>query len=279
MSFVKNYVLSKFFGCKDSGGSGGGSGGGGDLKALVERTITEIEDNVITNIGVSAFQACTALISVNLPNVSTAGTNAFADCSSLADVYFPKLTVFGGGCFARCTSLTEISDAQFPELIAIPDLGFNGCSGLLEVNLSKVQRVYQYHAFGGCSKLQKVVLRSCTNLGTSAFAWCRALSHVDLSAPGQITIDNSAFSACVLKSFIIRSSVIANLTAGGAFTESGLEYGNGYIYVPRALLSDDDATKDYRRATNWSGFAARFRALEDYTVDGTVTGELDESKI
>jgi hypothetical protein len=31
--------------------------------------------------------------------------------------------------------------------------------------------------------------------------------------------------------------------------------------------------------TNWTTFSAQFRALEDYTVDGTTTGELDESKI
>ena len=54
---------------------------------------------------------------------------------------------------------------------------------------------------------------------------------------------------------------------------------DGYIYVPRALLSDTDETKDYRRATNWSTFATQFRALEDYTVDGTTTGELDPNKI
>ena len=58
-----------------------------------------------------------------------------------------------------------------------------------------------------------------------------------------------------------------------------IHLGTGYIYVPKALLSDDDATKDYRRATNWSTYADQFRALEDYTVDGTITGELDPSKI
>lgn len=35
----------------------------------------------------------------------------------------------------------------------------------------------------------------------------------------------------------------------------------------------------YKADTNWSTYAAQFRALEDYTVDGTITGELDESKI
>jgi hypothetical protein len=31
-------------------------------------------------------------------------------------------------------------------------------------------------------------------------------------------------------------------------------------------------------ATNWSAFATQFRALEDYTKDGTTTGEFDDEK-
>jgi hypothetical protein len=46
-----------------------------------------------------------------------------------------------------------------------------------------------------------------------------------------------------------------------------------YIYVPAALI------EDYKVATNWSTYANQFRALEDYTVDGTITGDLDEAKI
>ena len=54
---------------------------------------------------------------------------------------------------------------------------------------------------------------------------------------------------------------------------SGIANGKGYIYVPRAMV---DTLKS---ATNWSTYATQIRALEDYTVDGTITGELDESKI
>ena len=49
--------------------------------------------------------------------------------------------------------------------------------------------------------------------------------------------------------------------------------GAGYIYVPAALVDS------YKVATNWSTYAAQFRALEDYTVDGTTMGELDPNKI
>jgi hypothetical protein len=48
---------------------------------------------------------------------------------------------------------------------------------------------------------------------------------------------------------------------------------NYYIYVPSTLVDS------YKTASNWSSVASRFRALEDYTVDGTTTGELDPNKI
>ena len=54
---------------------------------------------------------------------------------------------------------------------------------------------------------------------------------------------------------------------------SAIESGTGYIYVPSALIDS------YKTAKNWSSHAAQFRALEDYTVDGTVTGAIDETKI
>lgn len=49
--------------------------------------------------------------------------------------------------------------------------------------------------------------------------------------------------------------------------------GTGYIYVPAASVDV------YKNVGGWKAYAAQFRALEDYTVDGTITGELDESKI
>ena len=44
--------------------------------------------------------------------------------------------------------------------------------------------------------------------------------------------------------------------------------------MPRALI------EEYKADANWSSFELiQFRALEDYTVDGTIMGELDETKI
>jgi hypothetical protein len=63
------------------------------------------------------------------------------------------------------------------------------------------------------------------------------------------------------------------MTSPNAFNPSPLYLGKGYIYIPSALI------ENYKGATDWSNYADQFRALEDYTVDGTITGELDETKI
>ena len=62
------------------------------------------------------------------------------------------------------------------------------------------------------------------------------------------------------------------MSATSAFDSTPIKSGNGYIYVPFALI------EQYKAATNWSTYAAQFRALEDYTVDGTITGGLDPAK-
>ena len=86
-----------------------------------------------------------------------------------------------------------------------------------------------------------------------------------------ISIGASAFSSAPLKTLILPGGTLVSLANTNAI--NSINSVNGYIYVPKSLI------EDYKVATNWSAYADRFRALEDYTVDGTTTGELDESKI
>jgi hypothetical protein len=76
-----------------------------------------------------------------------------------------------------------------------------------------------------------------------------------------------------LTTVILRSESLCTLENVSAFNGTPIASGTGCIYVPAALVNS------YKTATNWSSFASKFRALEDYTVDGTITGELDETKI
>ena len=117
-----------------------------------------------------------------------------------------------------------------------------------------------------------------TSIGAYAFRDCSKLTTADFAAA--TSIGAYTFQICSkLKAIILRSETMATLSNTYALDSTPIASGTGYIYVPRALLSDTDETKDYRRATNWSDYAAQFRALEDYTLDGTTTGALDPNKI
>lgn len=86
-------------------------------------------------------------------------------------------------------------------------------------------------------------------------------------------INRVSFYGCnSLKALVLRGEKIPGLSSE-AFDGSSVEKGTGYIYVPSALV------EQYKSSREWSRWAERIRAIEDYTVDGTITGELDESKI
>jgi hypothetical protein len=51
--------------------------------SIIDRTITEFRDDVLTSIGSKAFYACSALTSVDLSNVTSIPNGAFGTCSKL----------------------------------------------------------------------------------------------------------------------------------------------------------------------------------------------------
>ena len=113
----------------------------------------------------------------------------------------------------------------------------------------------------------------CKVVGTSAFHSCTKLTSAIF--PTATKVYNLAFYGCaVLKTLVLRKSdSICTLSNANAFNATPIKSGTGYIYVPASLI------ETYKTATHWSTYAAQFRALEDYTVDGTITGDLDPNKI
>lgn len=77
----------------------------------------------VTTIGSRAFQGCTNLASVNIPDsVTTIGGNAFAGCYALASITIPdSVTSIGSSAFMLCPGLTGVTvNATTP-----PTLGNN----------------------------------------------------------------------------------------------------------------------------------------------------------
>jgi hypothetical protein len=113
----------------------------------------------------------------------------------------------------------------------------------------------------------------CKVVGYSAFHYCKRLASAIF--PAATKIGNLAFYACAeLKTLVLRKSdSICTLASYTALNDTPIRSGTGYIYVPSSLI------ETYKTAPQWSTYAAQFRALEDYTVDGTITGDLDPNKI
>lgn len=250
------------------------------LDSLIERTITEFKDDQLTKVGSSAFAYCTALTEVDLPNVTELRAMAFLNCKSLESVNLPELTTLGNTVesiasrlFENCTSLRSIS---LPKLTILTQAIFRGCTALENIYLPEADAKgimggvnFGTELFGNCKSLKTINLPKATGF-SNAFDNCTALEMADF---GAVKSFGNKFLKCTsLISLILRTPSVATLS-GSHFSDTPIASGTGYIYVPRILVDS------YKTATNWSTYADQFRALEDYTVDGTTTGELDETKI
>ena len=111
-----------------------------------------------------------------------------------------------------------------------------------------------------------------TTIGFIAFGYCKQLTYVDLPSITYFGENVFLFDSSLV-SVVLRNTECVPTAAGNIFALTPIASGTGYIYVPRDLVDS------YKAATNWSTYANQFRALEDYTVDGTTTGELDPTKI
>lgn len=147
-----------------------------------------------------------------------------------------------------------------------------GATKLTTVNLPMVTSLGSY-AFYQCSGLVTVKLPKLTSVSTQTFYSCTKLKHADCGQLGNIPAQT--FNACsALTELILRkTSSVCTLSNVNGVNNTPIGQGTGYVYVPAALI------ESYKTATNWVTFANQFRALENYTVDGTITGELDENKI
>lgn len=191
-----------------------------------------------------------------------------------------NVTLVGENAFYRCEALVS---ANLPLATKVSNSAFGYCTNLESINIPLVANVGQ-QTFAYCSKLTKISLPSVTFINSNAFNKCEMLETVDLGSTTYVS--GYTFSNCYnLKAVIMRSTQKNNLVATSAFSNcyrilgttnathnpEGLK--DGYLYVPRSILSS------YTSSSDWGTWATQFRALEDYTVDGTTMGELDETKI
>lgn len=251
---------------------GYGQGGGDTIwNKIVDRKVTEIDDKdgVCKTIGAYAFYGCESLTSVIFPSVEYIGRDAFGNCSALSSINLPLVISAGDNTFYSCGALRSV---DMPLLKSVPSYFCRSASNLLSATFSSAKSIGK-QAFQSCSQLSSIDIPSATSISSNSFYSCSRLSSIDL--PSATIIYSNAFSSCkALKTLVLRKSdAICTLSGSNALASTPIASGTGYIYVPASLI------ETYKTASQWSTYAARFRALEDYTVDGTITGDLDPNKI
>ena len=76
-----------------------------DLISTIKRTVSQLQNDVLTTVGNYAFSYCGSLASIDLPNVTTVGNYAFRYCKLLTSINLPKVTTVGEYAFDYCSSL------------------------------------------------------------------------------------------------------------------------------------------------------------------------------
>ena len=191
----------------------------GDIK-IPKKIIYDSKNYTVTAIGERAFQNCSNLTSVMIPNSVTAiGEGAFCDCSSLTSVTIPNsVTTIGGHAFSGCSNLTSVTIPN--SVTAIREWAFSGCSSLTSVMIPNSVTAIGEGAFNGCSRLTSVTIpNSVTAIEDWAFWGCSGLTSVTIG--NSVTaIGESAFNGCTrLTSAKIPNSVtsIGNEAFGGCY--------------------------------------------------------------
>ena len=177
-----------------------------------EIVIPSVHDGkAVTAIAKSAFENCTTLTSIVIPDsVTSIGAKAFYGCEGLTEI----------SVSASNTKYSSENGVLFnknkTELICYPagkaDASYSIPSGVTSIG---------QQAFYNCIDLKSVVIPdSVTVVGYEAFYYCKALQSVDLGN-GVKTIESRVFRCCdKLKSITIPTSVTS--IGDEVFFETGL---------------------------------------------------------
>ena len=209
-------------------------------------------DSAITSIGNTAFDNCTSLTSVTIPDsVTSIGSRAFSRCTSLTSITIPdSVTSIGGYAFRDCTSLTSIT---IPDSVtSIGDNAFNSCTSLTSVTIPDSVTSIGERAFYDCTSLTSVTIPdSVTSIGDAAFYNCTSLTTITI--PDSVTsIGDSAFRSCTsLTSITIPDSVtsirdyafcecssLTSVTIGNSVTSIGDYAFSGCTSLKRVDICD-----------------------------------------
>lgn len=178
---------------------------------------SEIGGDSVTAIGEKAFDRCTNLARVELPDsIKTIGEYAFSSCSSLENIALPNSIESIGCCaFLNCpitsitlpNSLTDLGIDAFRnsnlKSVTIPGsittLGrgvFSNSDELTDVTIQSGVTTISEDCFSDCSRLKNIYIpETVVSIEKEAFGYCHSLTSIII--PGSVeSIEDFAFIFC-----------------------------------------------------------------------------------
>ena len=204
-------------------------------KTLIAGCKTSIipDDGSVTSIGWYAFEGCSGLTSITIPDsVTSIGSSAFWGCSGLTSITIPdSVTSIGNSAFHGCSGLTSIT---IPDSVtSIGDSAFEDCSGLTSITIPDSVTSIGDFAFSGCSGLTSITIPdSVTSIGDWAFAHCSGLTSIRI--PDSVTsIGDQAFWDCSGLTSITIPDRVTSIGSYAFYNCSGL----ASITIPDSVTS------------------------------------------
>lgn len=238
-----------------------GGGGGISIDDIAAGVLSGSYDITTDEIRAHAFMDYDAEqpLDITSATVTRVAPEAFKNCKNLRNVELTACTQLGtaGAASANASSFegSGVVRAYLPALTAANARDFAQCKSLTDVYVPQLASGGQY-MFYKCTALRVIHLPAYKDIPADICSGCTALKVIAV---------NHGWS----------DTGPAPLSSG-ALQGTPITDGNGYVLAPRDLVGR------YETYTNWTALkaaGAQFLAVEDYTVDGTATGDLDPEKI
>ena len=232
----------------------------------------------LNNIANGAFQGCTKLISISIPNnvarigehafegsgltriaipngITTIGNWAFQLCENLETVFLPEsVENIGGAAFAYCPKLSTINLPS--RLRVLSDWLFTNCVAIRSIQIPHSVTTILNNCFQG-SGLQSIIIPDgVTSIENNAFLNCKNLSSITLGN-GLTSVVGHAFSGCSSLTNVYCYAEAVPSASDDTF--DGTNIGAATLYVPKASMTVYKTTKP------WSDFGS-IVPIEGYTT-------------
>ena len=210
--------------------------------------------STIKSIGWRAFNGCTNLVSINIPQSVKLEGQSFSGCTSLKTITIPNGVTyedgtFGGSDFSRCTGLTSVIIDSEKIVRGL----FSNCSSLVSITLGNHVKTIEESAFSGCTSLERFSIpERITAIGNNAFEGCSGLTSITI--PNSVTtIGGSAFSHCSGLTTVTIPSSVTSIGDWAFYSCSGLTS----VTIPNSVTNIG------------KGAFGECQALESITIEGS----------